>query len=278
MSHIAPTLLAAAGLLCSLLHSLPAAQADPVVIGGFDSTRIGDVNLITGFPAEQIRAALTANVPGHVLVAASTLTPAFLSGVDLLIITNASGISSSTVLLPAEQTALLDFVKSGKSAFILADGFAFSALSFVTPFGMFGEGRTTTIDVGPVTDLNHPIANGPFGQATTFTTYYAGWFTDLGPAAPIAVLGANGLASYAAIDRDAISPGSGRVVLTTDASAFADANDGGFFLANEALFNNSVDWLLAVPEPSTWILAFCGAISLGLLGRMRRQRDERSGL
>jgi len=255
--------------LCHLWSANPAAA---VVLGTFDSTRAGgDANLISGFYSQQARASLNAHFPQVSLAGISALSPASLTGIDALIIYNTTGVFTTTSLSSSEQTALIDFVKAGKNAFILADGYVpATAQTFLSPFSMqiTGDGIR---DTGPTINVANAITNGPFGLVSSYTTSDGGWFSDLGPfATPLIDLGANDLPSLAAIERNTISPGSGRVILTTDSTAFADTAADGFFPTNEVLFLNSVQWIIPVPEPSTMVLAGTGILLLTL----RRLRER----
>jgi hypothetical protein len=78
----------------------------------------------------------------------------------------------------------------------------------------------------------------------------------------------------AAIEANALGPGSGRMVLFADATPLADADTGGFFASHEKLFLNSIEYL-TVPEPSSVALGWMaagGGLALVALGRMRGRR------
>jgi hypothetical protein len=254
--------------------ALVANEATAAIIGTFDSTRAGDANIVNGGLASEVRAALNANFPAESIVGTGTLTDAFLSGVDTLFLQSAfNAVTPISPLSSTEQQALLDFVAQGKSAFILAGGFfPVAAQSLVTPFNMQVTGYVSGTDAGTITNSTHLITNGPFGLVSTYTTAYPGWFTNLGPySLSLASLGFNNQPSYAAIERNAIVPGSGRVILASNNGLFADANTlgGGYFAANQTLFLNSVQWLVAVPEPSSLVLAGVGAIAVAAWGLRR---------
>ena len=70
-------------------------------------------------------------------------------------------------------------------------------------------------------------------------------FTDLGPnTKSLATMDANGTPVLAVIERGALGPGSGPVVIMSDANAFVDRARSGFFPAHEALYLNIFKFLL----------------------------------
>jgi hypothetical protein len=260
--------------LALTVFALVANEATAAIIGTFDSTRAGDANIINGGLTSELRASLNANFPGYSILGTGTLTNAFLSGVDTLFLQSAyDAVTPISPLSSTEQQALLDFVTQGKSAFILAGGyFPVAAQSLITPFNMQVTGYVSGTDAGTITNSTHLITNGPFGPVGTYTTAYAGWFTNLGPySLSLASLGFNNQPSYAAIERDAIVPGSGRVILASNNGLFADANTlgGGYFAANQTLFLDSVQWLVPLPEPSSFVLAALGFVGMAAWGLRR---------
>jgi hypothetical protein len=250
------------------------------VVGTFDSTRSSTANPITGLFTSDAITSLNANFPGTTFVAAPTLTPAFLAGVDVLFIgsadTDAIGIAPLSV---AEQTALFDFVQAGGRGFLVVDGFSpfiAAAQSMVAPFGMtiVDDGLTGVLGVTPTTPA-HPVIDGPYGDTTAIPMFGAGVFTNLGPyATTLATLNATGQPVLAAIEAQALGPNSGRVVMITDSHPFVDAALGGGFALNETLFLNTFEYL-RVPEPGGQTLAALGAGGIGLaaiFGARRRRR------
>lgn len=255
-----------------------------LVIGTFDSTRATDANLANGVLAEDMRASLASHFPGSSFSTAPSLTSSFLSKVNILAITSAKdGTLPITALSSSEQTALLSFVKAGGSAFLIAEGYSPyipAAQSMVGPFGLTiaDDGLTGVLHSTP-TALTHPVIHGPFGDVTDIYDYGSGVFTNLGLYAhSLAKMDAKNLPVLAAIEKNALGPGSGRVVLMTDASPFADDADEGAFSLHETLFLNTIQYL-ATPEPSGLALAgIAGGVGALLTGvrTMRRSRRSRA--
>jgi hypothetical protein len=188
--------------LALLLTGLtPAARAD-FTLGGFDLSRGGGFSLRDGSLLTDFRAAISSAFPGSTLTASPTLTPAYLSTIQDLIVTSPTGDSTATApLSSSEQAALLNFVKGGGSAIILVDNDTFAGQptssnvnnSFISPFGLHVTGTVTGLQQANVTDFSSLVTNGPFGKVTSFTTSFVGWFDNLGPnATALASLAANG--------------------------------------------------------------------------------------
>lgn len=264
-----------AGALLWASLATTAAQAG-IVIGTWDTSRASTSNTATGSFGTQRQAALATNYPGYTYATTPTLTSEFLnSGITFLSITPAdTSAVPITPLSEAEQTALFNFVASGGNAFLVAEGFApfvDSANSMLAKFGMTiaDDGLTGTLLGAPTTHA-HPVIHGPYGDTSSIGVIGAGIVTTKGPYAfPLATMNANGQTILAVIDRNAIAPGSGRVVITTDATLFVDSGAGGLFPSHQALYLNIVQFL--VPEPTTWTLAASGAAALVFLGIKRRR-------
>lgn len=267
---------------CLLASSCSHAQA-ALIVGAFDASRAGDANVITGIFSEDSIAALSANFPGTDYTSAPELTPKFLAGIDILVLTPAS--SQTTAITPlsvSEQSALLDFVKAGGSALLIGDGvypFITVTQSFMAPLGVtFGDDFLTgPLYVESVAAL-HPVMNGPFGEVPAAIVYGSGQFTNLGPyATPLAEIAANQTPVFAAIERQALGPTSGRIVLIGDTTPFIDEDNGGFFGLQEhrSLFLNSINYL-ATPEPSSLVLLGIAGGVLGLIqGALRVKQGGR---
>jgi hypothetical protein len=252
-----------------------------LVIGTFDSTRATTANVLTGNYTHEAIASLTSHFPGTTFATAPMLTPQFLSGINILLI--ASPMTDSTEITPlssSEQTAMLNFVKAGGSAFIIAEGyspFIPTDTSMVSPFGMsiVDDGLTGILTATPTTQ-SHPVINGPFGDTTTIPLYGAGVFPLLGPyATSLAYEDATHKSVLAAIPSGALSPTSGRVVIISDSNVFIDDTQGGFFPQGQPLFLNTINYL-ATPEPSAIVLAGVGGAIVALGSIVRRRKRHRA--
>jgi len=262
------TLLLVVALLAA---GVTASQGAAIVIGGFSAARAGDSSVVTGPYTQELRASVVGANPGSIFKGLDSLTPASLSGVDIVIVGSATVTAPGMTLSAAEQTALLNFIKAGHGAIIFVDNSDFSGgpnESFLDPFGIHAggkvQGNATATSVAP----NHFVMNGPFGEVTTFTTSYGGIFDDLGPnALALANYDVNGQAALAAIAPGVLGAGSGGVVFIADADALVDTAAGGQFhdTDNEKFILNAVRY---VPEPSTGSLLACFA--LVMLRRRRR--------
>jgi hypothetical protein len=263
---------------CALTVARPALAG--IVVGTFNSTRASLANLANGPGATQIRASLAANFPGSSFATSATLTSSFLNDIDVLMITSADTDSNPiTPLSSVEQAALLNYVKAGGTAFLMAEGyspFITAAQSMIAPFGMtIVDDGLSGLLLGHPTNLSHPVFDGPFGDTPIMGVLGAGIFTNLGPYAhTIATMDANGKPIVAAIESHAIGPNSGRVVMITDASLFADNDDGGFFSEHQTLFLNTMHFL--VPEPSGFLLGGVGLFAVGWLARRRQTQTSQN--
>lgn len=266
------TLLSVAAAVC-VFSSLTANTCFAVVVGVFDASRAGEANLVTGLFTTQVRASTLAHFPGTTFATTPTLTSAFLSGVNVAILASPNNDGGITPLSAGEQTALLNFVKGGGTALILADAYSSvsSSQSLVAPFGMtIVDDGVSGLQMGTIQNPSHPIFNGPFGVQSQIGVLGAGVFTNLGPyAASLAKMNSTNLPIVAAIERNAISAGSGRVLIYSDASLFADPIADGFFSEAETLYLNSFQYL--IPEPSSYVLAGLGMAVVGYLGVKRRR-------
>lgn len=104
----------------------PAAAAG-LIVGGFDTGRVGDASITQGPLTEELRAAISSAFPGATFASAGTLTSAFLSTVNFLIV-GAPTVTSPTSLSSAEQTNLLNYVTAGGGAFIFSENDSYAGV------------------------------------------------------------------------------------------------------------------------------------------------------
>ncbi len=267
-------------LLGAIFAVSGSSSASALVIGTFDSSRTGIANLETGLFSTQARNSMGANFPGLTFSSAPTLTPAFLAGVDLLLIHPLNFPGATTPLTAGEQSALFEYVAGGGNALLLLEGGVTNPAVVVSSQSIAGVFGLTIADDGLAGILNgtptapdHPIFNGLFGTQTFVQLGGAGVYTNLGPyAQSVAIMDALGLPVIAVIEADAIAPGSGRVILTSDSEMFINNSLGGYFTNHETLLLNMVAWLHPVPEPSSMTLATIGLIGGAFLARRRCKR------
>jgi hypothetical protein len=131
------------------------------------------------------------------------------------------------------------------------------------------ESSNPVIDTGSTINFANAITTGPYGLVTSYTESHGGVFNLLGSAAPLIDAGNIAQPTFASIERNVLSSGSGRVAVTTDTTAFADPGVGGFFSTNETLFLNTVQWILPVPEPTAIVMAGMGAAALVIVCRRK---------
>lgn len=224
-----------------------------IVIGCFDTTRAGVFSPSAGSSMTSFRANIAANFPGATFQSTNLLTSSFLSSINLLVVTAIAGNTTGiTPLSAAEQGAVTNFVLAGGAALLLADNdfqFQPASQSMVQPFGLDCTGNLPNSVMATITNLTHPVADGPFGAVTNYTVAsYPGWFDILGPyAVSIATLNPNGEVSLAAIAPGVLSGTSGGVVFFSDSTI----NDGSFTNTLPTLVDNSVDFVLTPPARPT---------------------------
>lgn len=260
-------------VLVSLAFIFVGSAQASMIIGTIASPREGEYALIGGTYGAAIGAYITNNVPGSSLVGTQVIDSTFLSTIDILIINSASSFTSGIYLSASEQAALFNFVKSGKNAIIVADGYlSSSGDSFGAPFGLAtGAGAASK---SLIVDTLSPIANGPYGVATTLTTDQFGVqtaFLNVGPYAHVVArsgIDGSGNPVIATIDRNAITPGSGRVVFLSDAGLVA-----GSVLDPNPAFLNAIAYV-AVPEAST-IMMMSIVAAFGATSCLLRKRSVR---
>ncbi len=208
----------------SVTATTPAVALGNQIVGGFDAGRAAGYGLTDGASVTTFRSDFGSLLPNARLTATTQLTDAFLSGVDVALLSSAGSSAVVTPLSQAEQDALLRFVRNGGGAVILVDNDSSSPQasaannSFLAPFGMHVTGThpTFTSTVTVANPAASPVTNGPFGVVSAVTLVFPGWIDVLGPATSLGTLDFNGLPSLAVIPAGALGAGSGPVVIVTD--------------------------------------------------------------
>ena len=219
-----------------------------IVIGAYDSNRVDGWSVFNLGIADFIPRV----IPGSSFVGTPTLTPEFLSGIDVLVLTSNDSFSTSTYPLAAsERAALLDFIKSGHGVVAVTS----DEPSFTEPFGMaIGRDQRTAARISTVPDPSiSPVTSGPYGTITSFTMdLFGGYnniFTSLGPYSQAIAFNGYGLPTLAVIQENVVAPGSGRVVLFADPESVLDS-----FNKADGLILNSIVYAAGVPEASSVVM------------------------
>jgi len=204
-----------------------------ITIGGFGALRGGAHSIAEGSSFSTLRTAILAAFPEVTITQSDVLTDAYLSSIDILLISSATGNQSViTPLTSDEQNAVRSFVEEGGHALLLAENDSLAPdadaanESVIDPFGLDIKGTLSSIRGVTVTDPPaHPVTNGPFGQISSFTLQYPGWFNNLGPyATSLATLDDNGESALAVINQKVITPTSGVCVFFSDSNFLANQN------------------------------------------------------
>lgn len=160
-------------------------RAAAFMVGGFDASRGGFESLAPGEDSALASDIQTA-YPGTTFQFSNTLTPAFLGGVNVVILGVATtDLSAITPLSSAEQSALLGFVLHGGTALIFTDnsGFSFDApeanASLVAPFGVTVTGNLAGNLTAPIINPTGPLTS-PFGPVSVFQTSFPGYYSNIG--------------------------------------------------------------------------------------------------
>ena len=197
-------------------------------IGSFNGARGGDFSLSDGASAAATRSLIQSTFPatprflGAQFTGTSTLTPAFLATVDVVWLNSVFNNTTATVPLSSvEQTALLDFVKTGGRAIIFGESDAFDDESLLSPFNATTTGTLVGLQTGTITNHSDVLTNGPNGVVSTLQGNFTSTFSELGAATPLGTWG-NAGTSVAVIEPSAIAPHSGRVLLLSDVNFYAD--------------------------------------------------------
>ena len=234
-------------VIVSYLIPIGSLEAQRVAV--LDATRSGrEFNIFNGARFRGMREATLAIADGIVPLRTLLELDAGLHDVVLL----HSGYSlQSPMLSPLsedEQRKLREFVEEGGAAFVAAETYGgrdgLAASSLLAPFDVELAGLADDGYVEIADPDRHPVTQGQ----DTLRTDAPSWFTDLGPCAkPLVSLEPPGGALLAVIERDALAPGSGRVVLSTEGNWIVDSDANSqvlFFDEHEVLFENSLRWLI----------------------------------
>ena len=263
-----------AAVTCQLAH------AGGVVVGGFDAARGGFESLAPGEDST-LANDISSAYPGTTFNFTSTLTPTFLSGVQVAILGVATTDTSAvTPLSTSEQSALLNFVLGGGTALIFADNSTFASnapttnASFLSPFGVSITGTLNGGQTAPIINPTGPLTS-PY-PVSAFYGYYTGYFSNIGQGMVLANFGAG----EPAIDYFApgvLGPHSGSVVLFADSDAMV-AGDGLTTTNLNLILNAFGTYQLSVPEPSTWVMMVLGFGGVSLAAYLNKRKRAASAV
>lgn len=221
-------------------------------VGGFSTAREGNISFPDGLYSSQARSVIETDYPGTTFLSTDTLTPDFFKKINVFVISSASTNTTAITPLSAyEQNSLLNFIKSGGCAVLLVDnntahpGMTAANASIIGPLGLKITGTLGGQQTATVTNKNHPVTNGPYGIINSFIQLYPGYITDLGPyAQSLAMTAGNYGTALAAIERNAINAGSGRVLIYSDANTIYSGVWYGILGQgqNLPLFRNSIGY------------------------------------
>jgi PEP-CTERM motif len=250
------------------------AHAGGVVVGGFDAARGGFESLAPGEDSA-LANDISSAYPGTTFSFTSTLTPAFLSGVQVVILGVATtDFSAITPLSASEQSALGNFVLGGGTALIFADNSTFASnapaanASLVNPFGVTITGTLNGAQTAPIINPSGPLTS-PY-PVTSFFGNYTGYFNDVGAGTVLANWGTD----EPAIDYFApgvLGPHSGAVVLFGDSDAMV-AGDALTTSNRNLILNAFGTYQTSVPEPSSLAMLIVGVSGVGVTARLSRRR------
>ena len=253
-NHILAILLLVCGGNLMVRAQLPQdCNFDKVIIAGFDNSRSGDASFSSGSRFSLARAGVLNNFPATSFTGFPTLTKSNLLPVDVLVIGVATTTTSDVPPLSTnEQTVMFEFVKNGGTAVLFTDNDTFDPqatnvnASFLSPFGLATHGTLNGgVSAFVPAPAQHPITSGPFGSISSFSEFFPGSITNLGPYALSLATNSGGCA-LAVIEAGSIAPRSGRVVIFSDISGFW--NTDGYFPANSNLFMNVMNYARQSPQ------------------------------
>lgn len=230
-----------------LLTSAVAQAAQVLSLGpgrGYDNGNLFQL-VMTGHSMDTLRAMLASD--GHTFTPGESFTSAALANREVILL---GLFHPGQGLTAAEQTAILNFVRSGGALIYMGDNDRFSSsnISVAGIFGVTYSNEPTATTASQVIDGNHPIMNGPAGvvhmyDGTGNVRGFFGGIDRLGPHAK-ALLGTGERTVVAVIERNKLQAGSGPVVFLSDVNGFMDADVGGINRGDNAkLFRNIFAWI-----------------------------------
>jgi len=231
-------------------------------LASLDAGRTINSSLVSGSDLIDARNAIEENFVDKTIsqIGVSTISAKHLRHSDILFASvqrddEFLGDNVITPLTDTEQDALLAFVKRGGCTILMVsdnlgdDDLPVVNQSFVAPFGMTVQGYTSPSGGLAITDPSaSSVTSGPFGEVTMMEwgVGIIGGISELGPYATSLADSPIGSA-LAVIEPNAISPGSGGVVIFTNTFVF---DNGGFFTQHQALFLNTLNFCLENMQPS----------------------------
>lgn len=255
-------------LLLALACVTGLAQAQSCIIGTFDATRGGQGSL-TSAQTSTVRGAITSNISGVSFAESGTIDAAFLNSIDILMLSSITGSNSAiSPLSAAEQLALQTWVNNGGKAILFADNNTFAGAnsdpaneSLLDPFGLDITGTASGTQAITTVNRANPIADGAFGAVNGTNFAWTGWFDNTAGTNVAATLNAN---NNPVIAYDQF--GSGAAVFFADSSFIYN---GFTSTTGNTLVLNSLDYVKAVPEPTSMALLTFGAAALATRRRKK---------